>query len=152
MNTHSIAVCLPAMSVTQQELLKKAWLAGRKGYLSALSEAKRWAVREMWRAEHESDFGLQTVAAEKVTKIGSKMHPTPRGFATLSTTLSMWRGCVELSSPASRSWSPIRAAGWRSREWDPLGIRWGSPRDPLFICGILGSGDPFFMGDPPNEL
>ena len=34
------------MEGSLQELLEKAWLGGRKGYLSPLSEAKAWALRE----------------------------------------------------------------------------------------------------------
>ena len=66
------------MAETQQELLKRAWLEGRPGNLSAWSEAKLWAVREIWRADKESDHGLQTFAASLVTKFGSKEHPTHR--------------------------------------------------------------------------
>ena len=37
-----------------------------------------WAIREVWRTEHDYDHGLRTFAAEKVTKVGSNEHPTPR--------------------------------------------------------------------------
>ena len=63
---------------TQQDLLRSAWLEGRTGYLSAWSEAKLWAVREVWRADKESDHGLQTFAANLVTKVGTNEHPTQR--------------------------------------------------------------------------
>jgi hypothetical protein len=49
-----------AMAAAQQDLLRTAWLGGRTGYLSAWSEAKLWAAREVWRSEKEGDFGLQT--------------------------------------------------------------------------------------------
>ena len=52
---------------TQQDLLRSAWLEGRTGYLSAWSEAKLWAVREVWRADKESDHGLQTLDLGKKT-------------------------------------------------------------------------------------
>ena len=64
-----------------QELLRKAWLGGRKGHLTAWSEAKLWAIREVWRSQHESEHGLQTFAATKVAKrgvTGEKKHPTPQ--------------------------------------------------------------------------
>ena len=51
------------MTSSQQEMLRKAWLEGRRGNLSALSEAMLWAVREVWRAEKGSLHGLQTFAA-----------------------------------------------------------------------------------------
>ena len=66
------------MAAATQELLKQAWLEGRAGYLSAWSEAKLWAVREIWRAEKESDHGLQTFAASLVTKVGANDHPSQR--------------------------------------------------------------------------
>ena len=59
-----------------QELLKKVWTGGRKGYLSALSEAKLWAIREVWRSEKQSEHGLLTFASRLVFKIGTKQHPT----------------------------------------------------------------------------
>ena len=48
------------MSESQQELLREAWLGGRLGTLSAMSEAKAWALREMWRVQEKSDYGLAT--------------------------------------------------------------------------------------------
>ena len=62
------------MAETQQELLRKAWTEGRKGTLSALSEAKAWALREVWRSEGHGDWGLMSFVAERVTKIGGG-HP-----------------------------------------------------------------------------
>ena len=66
------------MTSSQQEMLRKAWLEGRHGNLSALSEAMLWAVREVWRAEKRSLHGLQTFAAGLVTKVGTGEHPTQR--------------------------------------------------------------------------
>ena len=62
------------MSDTQQELLRKAWTEGRKGNLSALSEVKAWALREVWRSEGKGEWGLMKFVAERVTKIGGG-HP-----------------------------------------------------------------------------
>ena len=53
-----------------QELLRQAWVQGRTGYLSALSEAKAWALREVWRSEGKGERGLMTFVAQRVTKIG----------------------------------------------------------------------------------
>ena len=66
------------MTSSQQEMLRKAWLEGRRGNLSALSEAMLWAVRAVWRAEKGSLHGLQTFAAGLVTKVGTGEHPTHR--------------------------------------------------------------------------
>jgi len=60
----------PGMCASKQDLLRKAWTEGRKGYLSALSEAKAWALREVWRSEGKSDWGVATFVAERVEKIG----------------------------------------------------------------------------------
>ena len=59
-----------AMSDSHQEVLRKAWTEGRAGTLSALSEAKAWALREVWRSEGNSDWGLMNFVAERVEKIG----------------------------------------------------------------------------------
>ena len=64
------------MAGAQQDALRKAWLEGRSGYLSALSEAKLWAAREVWRAEKKSEHGLQSFAAKLVTKCGEGGHPS----------------------------------------------------------------------------
>ena len=36
---------------SEQELVRDAWLAARKGNLCALSECKAWALREVWREQ-----------------------------------------------------------------------------------------------------
>ena len=59
---------------TQQELLRKAWLEGRDGNLNALGEAKAWALREIWRAEHDDDYGLLPFVAARVSKNGAGDH------------------------------------------------------------------------------
>ena len=58
------------MSDSQQDLLRKAWTEGRTGTLSALSEAKAWALREVWRAQGKGDWGVTSFVAERVEKIG----------------------------------------------------------------------------------
>ena len=60
----------------QQEVLRQAWLEGRCGNLSAWSEAKLWAVREVWRTLKGGEWGLQSFAAELVTKAGTDEHPS----------------------------------------------------------------------------
>ena len=39
-----------------QTLLEEAWTGGWKGRMSALSEAKAWALREAWREHNESEY------------------------------------------------------------------------------------------------
>ena len=58
------------MADTSQELLQRAWTQGRTGYLAAWSEAKAWALREVWRETHNSDHGLGTHVAGKLRKVG----------------------------------------------------------------------------------
>ena len=62
------------MSDSHQEWLRKVWTEGRAGTLSALSEAKAWALREVWRSEGKDDWGLMSFVADRVTKIGGG-HP-----------------------------------------------------------------------------
>ena len=55
------------MSDSQQDLLRKAWTDGRTGTLSALSEAKAWALREVWRAEGKRVENRQDLLIDKHT-------------------------------------------------------------------------------------
>ena len=63
------------MVETRQDLLQKAWTEAAPGYLSAWEQAKAWALREVWRDEHEGDHGLGSYVAGKVQKVGGG-HPT----------------------------------------------------------------------------
>ena len=58
------------MDDSLQDLLKKAWHGGRQGYLSPLSEARAWALREIWREEGKPEYGMLTYIAGKITKNG----------------------------------------------------------------------------------
>ena len=58
------------MADSQQELLRKCWLGGRKGNLSGLSEAKAWALREVLRSQDHPEHGIYTFIAERLTKVG----------------------------------------------------------------------------------
>ena len=69
------------MAETAQDMLKSAWLGGRTGNLSAWSEAKLWAAREVLRHEKDSEHGLQTFAAGLVPPLLSKrpaLSPEPQ--------------------------------------------------------------------------
>ena len=66
------------MAESRQEALKAAWLGGKQGYLSALSETKLWAIREVWVSEKKGSYGLLKFASESVVKVGTKKeHPSP---------------------------------------------------------------------------
>ena len=63
------------MAKSRQELLKEAWLGGRDGYLSPLSEARAWALREVWRDENTSEWGMMSYISGKLKKKGGG-HPS----------------------------------------------------------------------------
>ena len=67
------------MSDSQQELLRKAWTQGRKGTLSALSEAKVWALQEVWRSQGKGEWGLMNFVVERVEKFGGG-HKKKKNF------------------------------------------------------------------------
>ena len=54
------------MAASQQQLLRQAWLHGRRGCLSARSEAKAWALRELWLAEGSDAWGVNAFVAARV--------------------------------------------------------------------------------------
>ena len=56
------------MAAHHQELLKKAWADGKKGSLSALAQAKAWALREVWRGEDKPEFGMLAFTQSRVSK------------------------------------------------------------------------------------
>ena len=60
---------LTAMA-SDQELLCDAWLSARHGNLSAMSECRAWALREVWREQNDSDHGLLVFVAERLKKEG----------------------------------------------------------------------------------
>ena len=67
--------------MTSQDQLKKLWLSAPEGRLCAREQAKAWALREAWREEKESTYGLYACVANKVCKNengqpASGQHPT----------------------------------------------------------------------------
>jgi hypothetical protein len=62
------------MAESLQDLLQKAWRGGRKGNLSALEEARAWALREVWQDDHKPEYGMHTYIAGKIKRIGGG-HP-----------------------------------------------------------------------------
>ena len=61
---------LQSVPMSHQDTLKNAWTGGRHGNMSALNQAKAWALREAWRDLKGSDWGVQTYVRKKVVKIG----------------------------------------------------------------------------------
>lgn len=70
------------MATSCQELLKKAWLSGRDGHLSALSEARAWALREVWRDDKKPEYGMLTYIAGKLKKVNGG-RPTPQALGQM---------------------------------------------------------------------
>lgn len=66
----------------EQELLRKAWLSARHGNLSALSECKAWALREVWREQKDSDHGLLVFVSGRLKKQGGGC-PQPEAIGKL---------------------------------------------------------------------
>ncbi len=50
--------------------LHSLWHHARKGTVSPWTEAKAWALREVWRESHQTDYGLLTYVAGKLKKKG----------------------------------------------------------------------------------
>ena len=53
--------------MSDQASLKKIWLDGNHGYLSAREQLKAWALREAWREYNEGVYGMNTWIAERLT-------------------------------------------------------------------------------------
>ena len=65
-----------------QQLLKIAWLGGKKGSLGALAEARAWALREVWQADEKPEYGMLLFVSEHVTKVGGG-NPSPQAISQL---------------------------------------------------------------------
>ena len=61
-----------------QSLLEEAWTGGSRGHMSAVAEARAWALREVWREQHQGkgDSGLLSFVAARVKKVGGG-NPSP---------------------------------------------------------------------------
>ena len=58
------------MAEARQEALRAAWLGGTQGHLSAMSEARAWALREVYLEMGKPKWGLNTFVASRITKVG----------------------------------------------------------------------------------
>jgi hypothetical protein len=57
------------MAEERQTLLREAWAGGKKGSLSALAEAKAWALREVWRQDRKTEYGMLEFIRLRVRKV-----------------------------------------------------------------------------------
>ena len=104
-----------------QELLKQAWTQGRTGHLSAWSEAKAWALREVWRETHTSDHGLGTHVAGKLRKVGGGQ---PTGEAVMKLFRKM---------DADADWFPGKSL---QEEFGPAPVLSGIKRHAIAKCAM----------------
>ena len=78
---------------TRQELLAAAWISGRKGTLSAWSEATVWALRELYLETHgNKSWGVKKWISKRVKKVGGG-KPSPEAVGQLLCRMdddSMW--------------------------------------------------------------
>ncbi len=93
------------MAASRQDLLRQAWLEGREGNLTALSEARAWALREVWREDDKPDYGMLTTIAKKVTKVGGG-HPSHTAISKLFDRIDDDQTGF-LANPIKRSMAPI---------------------------------------------
>ena len=76
------------MAVSRQEVLKEAWIGGRQGNMSGQTQARAWALREVWREEHgDKTSGMLTHIASKLYTISpprkKKDHPSVSALGQL---------------------------------------------------------------------
>lgn len=64
--------------MSTQEELKNFWLAAPEGNLCARGQAKAWALREVWRQENQSSYGMLIFIASNLRKT---KHGKPTGDA-----------------------------------------------------------------------
>ena len=73
------------MSETGTELLRKAWTeGGRPGELAAWSQAKVWALREVWRSDGKKEYSVLTSIPIHSIPIHVKQRSTQRSHSTMS--------------------------------------------------------------------
>ena len=109
------------MDGSLQELLKRAWTEGRTGHLNAWSEAKAWALREVWRDTHKSDHGLGTHVAGKLRKVGGG---APSGEAVMK----LFR-----KIDADPEWFPGKSL---QEEFGPSPVLSGTKRHAIANCAM----------------
>ena len=86
------------MMAQQQDALRAAWLDAPCGCLSAWSQARAWALREYWREDKDSEYGMLAFIAGKLSKSGGG-KPSPQAvgqfFAKVDADTSWFPGKLE---------------------------------------------------------
>ena len=86
------------MTAQQQDALRAAWLDAPCGCLSAWSQARAWALREYWREDKDSEYGMLAFIAGKLSKSGGG-KPSPQAvgqfFAKVDADTSWFLGMLE---------------------------------------------------------
>ena len=86
------------MTAQQQDALRAAWLDAPCGCLSAWSQARAWALREYWREDKDSEYGMLAFIAGKLSKSGGG-KPSPQAvgqfFAKVDADTSWFPGKLE---------------------------------------------------------
>ena len=88
------------MEASLQELLQKAWLSGRTGSMCALQQARAWALREVWRDDDKSEYGMYEYIAGKVEKVGGG-HPGGDAIMKFSSEWTRTRGGFQARVPSN---------------------------------------------------
>ena len=66
-----------------QETLEPLWLHAPEGKLCGREQAQTWALREVWRSEGKSEYGMLTFVASKLVK-NKKGKPSPKDKPTVA--------------------------------------------------------------------
>ena len=61
------------VAMSLQDDLRDVWWRAPEGKLCGREQAKAWALREVWRAEDKSDYGMLTFIAGKLNKTSGGM-------------------------------------------------------------------------------
>ena len=57
------------MSCTEaQEEMRRLWLGAKEGAMCGREQARAWALRDVWKEEHDSEYGMYTSIANKLKK------------------------------------------------------------------------------------
>ena len=66
-----------------QDAQRELWLGGKEGSLCEREQARVWALREQWRDEGKTEYGMLTHIASKVRPYGPSSvkgyHHSPPG-------------------------------------------------------------------------
>ena len=71
--------------MASQDDMRALWLQAPEGKLCGREQAKAWALREVWRADRRSDYGMHLFVASKVQKMKKgKPNGGPPNRASIS--------------------------------------------------------------------